>query len=181
MNVKTWSPEERAEYDELLDDVCESSNVTRDRVARFLAGVDSAKQAHRWWATDVLNEIRARGAASLINAFNKARQRVFVAHDGRVLERSGVVGIKRHTPNGDVYVVQALIYTATREELLRKRSEYLSQIKAYDGNVEIVDKLLALLDLAGDCATPEDAAKKLGITVDGWLTQGLARPERKAA
>lgn len=39
----------------------------------------------------------------------------------------------------------------------------------------LVDKLLALQSLAPDAATPEAAAQFLGITVEGWLTQGLSK------
>jgi hypothetical protein len=173
MSLKILSTEERLQFETLMDEACSEQQSTRLRVAAFLHKLADAIQAHQAWAGVVLDECSGRGAASLIKAHLKGRNRVLVAFNGVLVAKPTVVGVRRAGPTGE-YVQQELIHVLTWDELRQKKKEYLTAVGSYTSNVAMVDLLLALFDLAPETATPEQAAAALGTTVEAWLKQGLA-------
>jgi hypothetical protein len=176
MNRASWSPEELAEYEAALKLVVETADSTRDRVDVMERVVDDAIQAHRFWARDCDREARRAGYATQIKAYLKRTRVVFVSRNATV-EKPRVVGFKRRSADGVVYDVQALLETATFDELYRKRQESLQQVKSYSDTVALLDRLIALKDLHPTASTVAEALTAHGTSLDEYL--GL--PEANAA
>ena len=173
MSLKILSADERHQFETLMDEACAEQTSTRLRVAAFLHKLADAIQAHEPWAGVIADECSARGAASLIKAHLKGRNRVLVAFNGGLIAKPSFVGVRRQGPTGE-FVQQELIYVLTWDELRQKKKEYLTAVGSYTSNAAMVDLLLALHDLAPEAANPVEAATALGTTVEAWLKQGLA-------
>lgn len=170
MGQRTWSQRDRQEYAAACAEAWECGDSTRERGERFRALVADAVQAHRPWAVDLTLQFAQRGAQTELNSWRKsARPLAAVAHDGRLLSKTRVVGIQRHADDGARYVTQALFDFLTFAEIEKKIAEYATQVRAYGDNLDVARQLLKLRDLAPDAATPADAATRLGTTVDAWL------------
>lgn len=172
MNVKSWSPEEREEFEAACVEAWRSSDRQGERTEAFIDALRDARQAHRFWAGDVLEEALRTGASSILKNWSK-RQRILVTFEGQVVSRPRMVGRRRDDGEGRGYTEQALLDSFTLDELRSKRTEYLTQIKAYRQNIAVLDELIALCEATG-CATPAEAARSLGTTVDAWLKQAAA-------
>lgn len=168
MNVSAWSPEERDEYEALLFEVISEARQSGERVRLMEAKMADATQAHRAWVQDANRDALRTGYASQIKSYLK-RNRVALSHDGLILSRPRVIGTPKVTGEGKTFYEQALIELKTFDELRAKRSDYLAQIRAYDANVALIDKLLALADLAPGAGTPAEAALLLDIDIDEYL------------
>lgn len=168
MNWSAWSPEERDEYEALLHEVISGARLTGDRVRLMETKMADAEQAHRPWVRDANREAVRTGYASQIKGYLK-RNRVALSHDGLILSRPRIIGTPKVSDSGQTYYEQALIELKTFDELRAKRSDYLAQIRAYDANVALIDKLLALADLAPTATTPAEAAAQLDIDLDEYL------------
>lgn len=173
MTMRILTSAERDAFEALIDEACDEQTSTRLRVTAFLHKLADATQAHAAWSDIVRDECLERGAASLIKAHLKARNRVMVAYNGELVAKSAMVGVRRSGPDGE-YVQQELIYVLTWDELIEKKQEYLAAVRSYTSNVGMVDILLALRSLCPESANPVDAATQLGTTVEAWLKQGLA-------
>ncbi len=169
MNVITWSPEERAEYQALCEEAWAASDRQAQRINAYLAALHDAEQAQRFYAREVLAEAERRGAEALLKGWQKDRQRIAVAHDGRVLNRSRVVGTTRRDESGQTFATQTLFDLLTWDEIEAKVTEFSRQVRAYRDNIILAMRLLGLRDLAPESHTPDEAARSLGITVEDFL------------
>jgi len=169
--VKHWTNDERTEYSELLDGVLSEAETSRDRTALMVARVDDAIQAHRAWAREIAAEARQRGHASQWKSHAK-KARVLVSYSGEVLSKPRVIGVKRQK-SGQVIDQQALIEFLTFDELRAKRTAYVQQVKSYSESIALMDRLIALQEMSGasDAETPDQAAARLGLTLDDYLGQ----------
>lgn len=163
-----WGSEERAEYDALVDEAWKSGKSTTERGQAFLDGLRDASQAHRPWADEVMLDAITRGSASIIKADYKRANQVAVMSDGRSLEKSRVIGVRRRTASGAQSFEQTLFDFVNAEELREKRKEYMANALAYSDNIAVVDKLLDLCE-RGHSDIPANAAANLHTTVDAWL------------
>lgn len=176
MNKRSWSDEDAAEFEELVEEA-----LTEDAVARrrdvLLAGLDDALQARRYWARDVMQEIRDGGADRILKRERGARlPRVPVSdEDGTVI---GTVprefGVRRLNAAGREVHQRTLFDLMTWEELRRKRSDLYSQARTYELDADAVGRLLSLETQVPSAATPAEACTKLGTTVEAWLAEGAA-------
>lgn len=171
MNERTWDEDDRAEYDAACREAWESGDSTRQRINSFLSMLHDAIQAHRPWAHEVEREALRRGAGSLLNRWNKAKNQIPVAYDGRVLSKPRSIGTRRTDESGDSYSTQTLFDFMDWSELAEKKREYLIQVKAYTANVAVIDRLLALHELVPTASNPADACKQLNTTVETWLAE----------
>jgi hypothetical protein len=173
MNFKTWSPQERAEYDAMLAEVVSAATDTRERADLMEDKMHDAVQAQRFWANDAQRHACRVGYLAQIKSYLK-RTRLLFSHDGLLISRPRVVGTKTISESGETVHIQALIETLTFDELRQKRLEYLRQIRAYDENLALVDRLLALADMCPQATTPTEALKVLDLTVEGYLGEEAA-------
>ena len=172
---RTWSPQDREEYEVACTEAWDCAEGTQERALHFLRVVQDAAQAHRPWALCLLDEFLETGAAGELKRWRKRTQRVVaIAHDGRVIDRPRVVGVMRRDDGGGASFTQESLFELTWQELEQVRSRDLSQISAYRDNLHVVSRLLELRELAPGAATPDDAARSLGTTVDAWLEQRAA-------
>lgn len=175
MNRASWSPEEIAEYEAMLQKVVEDADGTRSRVDLMESLVGDAVQAHRYWARDCEREARRVGFAAQIKSYLKRNRVLFINRDAAV-SKPRVVGLKRSTAEGEVYDVQALIEAATFDELRDKRIQAIKQIKSYSDTVALLDRVLALKDMYPHTQFVVDALHEHGMSLDEYL----ATPERAA-
>lgn len=171
MNKKSWSPEELAEHDDLMAEVCDATKDSRQRVQLFLSKITDAVQARRLWARDLERYATYLGAATYVKHWDKARREVAVSYNGRLLTKPAVVGITGIDGAGDPVFQQRLFFFFSWEEIERKRTEYMRQIQAYKVDIHICDRLLALRDLAPAAINPDEAARSIGTSVEEWLSE----------
>lgn len=163
-----WTAEERAEHDALVDEAWKSGKSTAERGQAFLDGLRDASQARRTWADDVMLEAITRGSTAILKADYKRANQVAVAYDGRRVEKSRLIGIRRRNASGALVFEQLAFDFADIAELNAKRESYLSNALAYADNITMIDKLLALCN-KGRADVPSIAADNLRTTVDAWL------------
>lgn len=162
-----WSPEERDEYEELLAEVCNATNDTRDRLDLFEEKLLDAIQAHRPWALSVSNQCRRFGLGKEISRFQD-RNRALVSFDGRLLSMP-TVQARRVEVGGEVHFQRELIVLWTWAELREKRREAIRASETYSAKVGHYDRLLALEERAPGSATPAEAADQLALDLDEYL------------
>lgn len=167
MNMKAWSPEERDEFEAACAEAWRSSHRQGERTETFIEVLQDARQAHRFWAGDVLDEALRTGASSILKNWSK-RQRIVISFEGEVVARPRMVGRRRDDGEGHGYTEQALLDSFTLDDLRAKRKEYLTQITAYRQNIALIDELIALCEATG-CNTPAEAAAALGVSIDDWI------------
>lgn len=168
MNRSAWGPGEKEEYDVLLQRVIEEADSTHERVDLMERLVTDAIQAHRWWASDCERDARRTGFAAQIKSYLK-RSRVLFANREAMVDKPRVVGFKRANAEGVVYDVQALLETATFDELRDKRREAIRSIKSYSDSIALLDRLLFLAELHPDAATVAEALEVHGMSLDEYL------------
>ncbi len=168
INRAAWSPEERAEFDELLAEVIAASTSTAERLALMDAKVLDAVQAHRPWATEFIMAARREGYAREISR-HQGRQRVTVAYDGRVLSVPAVQARRVVDESGVTGYQRELIELWTWDELREKRREAVKASTTYTEKVAHYDRLLMLGELAPGSETPAEAAAALGVDLGEWL------------
>lgn len=174
MNERNWTEDDREEYDAMCSQAWAAGPSTRARIDAFVSMLLDARQAHREWAFRVEDEALRRGASSLLTRWNKARNQVAVSYDGQVLSKPRAIGTERTDEAGNRYATQTLFDFMSWSELSEKKREYLTQIRAYSANVAVLDRLLALRELAPGAATPAEACDQLGTTVEAWLAEDAA-------
>lgn len=170
-----WDRGAMAEYRELMHGACDASRENSRRKEVLLDRLNDALQAHRDWARDMEDEIRLRGALSLITSFARAERTVLVAmSDRRSLLKSKDIGIKLVDDSGQIYEQRAFFEELTWEQIEDKRAAYLKGRRAYDDNVAIMDRLAALRLMAVGTSTVGEACDRLGISVDEYLLEADA-------
>ena len=168
INRAAWSPEERAEYDELLAEVVAATTRTDERLDLMDRKIIDAVQAHRPWASEVLLAARRSGFSKEIRNYQN-QQRVPVAYDGRVLSVPAVQARRVVDESGAVAYQRGLIDYWTWEELKAKRAEAVQAATTYTEKIAHYDRLLMLGELAPGSATPAEAAAALGVDLADWL------------
>lgn len=176
MSRRSWSDDDQREFEELLDAALAEDAVAARRDV-FLAGLDDAVQARRYWALDTLREIREGGADRILKRERSTRlPRVPVSGDDGTIVGSvpREFGVKRRDGSGREVHQRTLFDLMTWEELRHKRAELRAQADAYGLDAEAVGRLLSLETQVPTAATPAEACAKLGTTVEAWLAEGAA-------
>lgn len=148
----------------------ESPEVRKDI---FLDGVHDGIQAHRLWARDAERELQRRGAWQMLSSWKKCQPRpVQINHDGTIYLKSPVIGVRRVSADGKVFDQQELFHLCTFDELREKMRTYMVSVAAYERNLHLAVRLLALEDMvevADGSWTPMQACGALGTTVEEYL------------
>jgi hypothetical protein len=168
----TWPEGEWDEFEELCRNAERLGESTGHRARLFGDMIEGAVQAHRIFARDIEREALRRGFLSIFRQWQKSHGGpVVVSHDGRILTKSRVIGVRRSGPDGTEHHQQLLFDYCTWDELGTKRKEYIAAMRGYGDDIAVIDRLLALRELAPESTTPAEAAKELGTTVDAWLAE----------
>lgn len=170
MNRYAWAPEERVEYDQMLQDVIEQAEGTGRRVDLLERLLNDALQAHRFWARDVERHALRTGLRAQIKQHLDRRKVVRPARDVLV-EKPRVVGIQRRTEAGQVYFAQVAYDVMTFDELRAKRGEVLRQLRAYSDTIALIDRLLALADMHPEAKTVQEALDLHEMSLDDYLLE----------
>ena len=170
MNTKQWPRDWQDELDVLL----EHAVLFRDTAARrieLLAGLYSASEGGREWAKLLLDDFHNVGADKLLKRFDDQKRRVaLLDHEGRLLNKPRVVGKAKRTTTGAPIYQRELITAMSWEELRELRQQRLRQVQAASDTVVLIDKLLELHIMCPEATDPQDAAIRLGLDLDEWLT-----------
>lgn len=169
MNVHSWTPDERAEYDALVSESLTTSKATRERTAHFLDGLSDAEQAQRRWAVEVARSLKETGAASHLKRAEKAANQAAVSYRGEVVAIPRTIGIKTPDASGATVDQQMLFDYIPFDRLEDKAKEYVTNLRANRRNLDTVLRLLDLRTQVPEAATPAEACGKLGTSVDAYL------------
>ena len=169
----TWSPEERAEHDEALNEAWDSSLVSGERSNRFVEIIEDGVQAHRTWARDVQRRLMHDGAGNALTAHYKRLQSVMVASGATVFAKPRIVGVVRATVSGVKYNTQTLFDLLTVGELREKLAESLKIEKTWSDTAYTYERLVTFCEMY-NANTPEEAAQNSGLTVEDWLSGKVA-------
>lgn len=175
----TWTDEERSEYDDTMVRAWADSRVSpEERIDILLDGIADADQARRVWSRDTRRQAERRGAWLLLRSWKQAQPRPLeINWKGEIHLKSPVIGVKERTPEGAFVDQQVLVHFATFDQLRDKLPKYLQQIKAYELDIHLMVKLLALQDEvegADGSWTPAKACEALGVTVQEYIGIDLA-------
>ena len=171
---RSWPERDRGEYEAACARAWLAGQTMRERGDALLEEVHAALAAQKMWARDLIHRFGEIGAQREIKAWVNGRERIYVAHDGIVLNRPRVIGVQRTTDEGAGYIVQALFDVVTFAEIKKKVREWEGQIGAYRDNITAAKRVLELEEAAPGSLTPAEAVKALGITLDVWLGQEKA-------
>lgn len=169
MKTNHWSDQDRQELEALRKAAWDHSTKQAERNEKYVELLLDAVQAHRKWAREVLDTLCLSGGGSDLKNWRKRTAQVMVAHDGRLLSKPRVIGIRRTDAGGHAYSEQTLFDLFTWDEIDTKRKAYLKQIGAYDTNIALLDRLAQLRELAPGASTPAEACRRIGTTLDEWL------------
>lgn len=160
----------------LCDEAWRYSRSTRERTERFVQMLRDAEQAHRFYASDCLDEFLHRGAAAQLASWHTRRKtgHIPISYEGKVLSARRIRGTIVRDDNGNPIHTQALFDYFTWEQLEAKALEYSTNIRAYKVNFDTVSRLLELRELAPGAKDPYEATKQLGISVEEFLMIGTA-------
>lgn len=166
---QAWDQQARHEYEAARREAWESSDRQGERTDRFAEIIADAVQARRRWAMEVQAEAERVGYAANLKGWRKAQRTVAVSYKGEVITKPRTAGVRRSNDEGEQYATQTLFDLFTWDELAAKRKDYLQQVKTYSANVALIDRLLALRELAPSATNPGEAADALGTSLDEWL------------
>lgn len=167
INRNAWSDADKDEYEDLLAEICNATNDTRERLDLFEDKLTDAVQAHRQWALDVARQSRRAGLAKEITRFED-RNRALVSFDGQLLSVPRTQS-RKVVVAGEVTYQRELITVWTWSQLAEKRDEVIKARRAYTAKVQQYDRLLALRILAPGSGSPAEAAEALGLDIDEYL------------
>lgn len=170
MSKLSWPEEDANEFDDLIEEALRHDSVA-DRTKVFLAGLDDAQQAQRYWALDVTAEIRREGARRILNReAERRRPRVPVSEDGQVIGKMPrEAGRRVRALDGSVSHQRGLFDLMTWDELREKRAELVRNSRALKVDIHGIEVLLSLEERFPDAATPADACALLGTSVEEYL------------
>lgn len=174
MTQYVLSPEERAEFDDLMYEAGFDehgkplpSGEIQVRVVQALR--TAADQAHRSWARYVLDEMTAAGAMARWRAWSKRREVVTVAGESYVTTKAAAMGVRKQSPDGRTYYQMTFWADMTREELRQVIDRSAKEVESERQTIALARRLLALLDRAPEAKTVAEAAEKAGVELEQYL------------
>lgn len=168
MKQSQWSEEDRVEYAQMMDQVCDESARPGERAKLLRERVRDAIQAQRVWAYEVEEAALLDGLRKAANGWAQRRRSVSTKRGKRTITRSAIAGARSHDA-GRISYVQQELDLFSREQHREARSAAIANAQAYSDRAAIHDAYLALLDAAPGAATAREAAAQLDTTVEAWL------------
>lgn len=169
MNRMNWTDDDRAEHEALMNEAWGAGGTIRRQIDALLSGVRDAVQAQRAWAEEIEEEALRSGLGDHLKRWRKEANRIRAKRGDRVVDRPGVVGVRRASPDGVEVAVQLELDLMSLDELQVKRRENMRQIIAYSDNNAVIDALITLVESVPEATNPREAAETLGTTVNAWL------------
>lgn len=168
--IKYLSPEERAEWVEMLDEALSiSGQADQAAIDAVEEALSQAERAGRTWPSFGQREWLREGVRVALRDRAKSRDRVLVSHGGALISKSARRGVTTTREDGSRSWQQTLFSEMTWEQFDDFRNGNLAQIRALTVNETIAAKLDALRILAPDSTGPQDACDRLGTTIDEVL------------
>lgn len=160
--------ESKAEFELAVTNAWNKGRNDQERLDAFIEAVRDAEQAHREWATDLLDSALRAGMWKRLKERHRAQEPLIVkfAHGSHNVPSVG--GVRRTTTDGARFE-QLAFFDMSREELQAKQREYINTAFAARRNKHVVTQLLALLDKAQNASTPRQAAAELGTDIASYL------------
>lgn len=170
----TWDAEARAEFRDLMHDICNATPDTGQRRNALVDALPDLLQSHRYWPHDLERRMLHVGALDIVREFARAERTRPVMAPGVSATKSGVLSLKVKNDAGEMWNQLTIFEIATFEQIAAKRREYLKLARSYNENVAFLDRLLALHELAPDASNPLEACEELGISMDEYLMPPMA-------
>lgn len=169
-HTKYMDPDERAEWAEMLDESLNGSRqADQPAIDRLEAMLAQAERAGRVWPGVLQRQWLREGCRTALKDHAKAQARVEVAYNGRVVTKSARRGVRVIGPDGTHQWQQKLFASMTWDEFDESRKLNLEQIESLRINEVAAQRIAALRVLVPDSTGPQDAADRLGTSLEAVL------------
>lgn len=167
--MKGLTPDERAEWNQLLDDANAKGDTTSERGRAVVDMLDDAEQAQKTWVPYIRGKWLLSGATGEAKARLKVTSTTLVSLKTASSIRPMAVGTKTRTPSGAVADTQKLFIEMTWAEVEAHRDMLLRQLRELGFSAATDNKLLGLRDKYPATKGPAEACRKLGVTIEAFL------------
>lgn len=175
MTRNILSPEERAEYDDLMyeagydgDGKPRPSHEIAERVIRMLR--EAVDQTRKPWAELILADILTVGARTHWRGWIREREVVTISGKSYTADKSAVMGIrKKDEETRRTYYQLTFWADMTRDELAQIIDGSSKRIASERVTIAAARRLLRLLDQVPGARTPQEAAEALALDLSDYL------------
>lgn len=173
MKRESLSPEERAEYDELVVDAGYNDDgepwPSHEIADRLVAMLTDADQAGRAWARYMLDDAAAAGCLARWKRWHKAQRQIRILRNGVIVQKAAVTSLRRKSPSdGATHYQLTLWEEMTTAELKEVASAALSRADSEAATVDTAKKLMQLLTATGT-STVREALGVKSVTLEQYL------------
>lgn len=169
------SPEDREQWNALLDASLNGSRRVDERaVDRAEVQLAGAEDAQRPWARVVTRRFIRSGLRKLLSERAKAEAVVLMDYNGKPVETTMRVGVRRRTDEGKRESTLPLLSEISWPQLDEWLTMIETQLSAALVNRTKARRLLALREQFPDTAGPADACQRLGCTVEEFLERAAS-------
>jgi hypothetical protein len=170
MSRAGWSPEDREEWAEALEEAWLSGETTEERIDALEGILHDALQARRYWARDVERECLRAGLNREVVAWGKSRQpMISITYKGRVISKPRRRGVAVRDGSGIVTHQQALWEEMTWDQLDQVYANRLQQAQTLGDELRVIERIRALRTRHPQTASVAEALLTEGVSLDEWL------------
>lgn len=168
------NPDERAEFDELMlaagTDESGQPLPSREIGPRVLdALTNAAENAHREWASAVLDEIFVAGCLKRWKDWNRPRAVITVAGESYVTTKAAAMSVQKRDASGSAYFQMTLWEDMTPAQLRQLIESSSKRREAEATTIATARRLLALCDKVPGSQNARQAAAELDVDIDEYL------------
>lgn len=156
--------EERAEFEALVSEVMAAHKTTGDRADALLDGLRDARQAHKSWASHVLDDATHDGLAKVIRSASRKKRCSYKAKKGAVVDLASVGGVRR-----EGQWVQLAFEEMSRPEMAGHIDLLDSQIAHLGARRGALQRLMGIFERHPTARSLADALDAEGTTLDDVL------------
>lgn len=166
---------DQEEYEALMADACESDTTvaTADIGRAVRDALFDAAQAGRSWAEHYLDVDQLAGCQARAKMWLRRRHTVaFKSHDGVVLNKAAVAGIKRRDPEtgeANHHYQQSLFKEMSTQELREHVAALLREQESRRIRIDRELELLAICERHPEAHGPDEACLIEGTTIEAVL------------
>lgn len=175
--LKMLSPEERAEYNDLLSEAgyVDGAHAPSSEVGQRMHDLlENAARAGRPWAEWVLRDDALAGHLSRFKQWDKAREKQMAFVGGAIVPIAAVRGVKRFDKTGRRYDQQAFWREMSWDDVRAVLNGSKLRIRAEQITVSVATRLLMLHMEQPDSAGPADACDQAGYEFDAFMAGEVA-------
>jgi hypothetical protein len=168
------SPEDRAEFDELMlaagADAEGKPLPSREIGPRVLdALTNAADNAHRAWADEMLADIFTAGCLKRWKDWNRGRAVITVAGESYVTTKAAAMSVLKKGDDGAKYFQLTFWEDMTRAQLAQILGTAAKRADAEKTTMATARRLMALFDKAPAAVTVREAAAQQDVDIDDYL------------